>query len=251
MLGDCLVGRRPELTGPVKLGMGLLVPGFWQWRWGQESKAQALGGMSVSMLVVSILSWGTPLALLMFGSAFAVHLASLVDALSQRTFPGFARGVPVLSAGLLMGCGLYAPVWVLGESLAWPGAGEGAGGASYLVNRLAFRSDEPVRGDWVCYQGREGGTVGVGRVVARSGDEVEWRSDGLWVGQSRVEWLVPDKGRTESLALAVPTGFLVVAPLRSSEAEPNSAGLVMVDRQEVLGRAWAQSQPVWSRRLFF
>ncbi len=246
-----LVSRHPETTrNPVRFLLGLMVPGYWQARWGQRARSWALVGMSLSMLSVAALSWGSLLALVMFAGAFLVHLGSVADAVWQRTFPGFARGVPTLSAALLMGLMIYGPLWNLGRNLAWSSESLDARGASYLVNRLAFSANEPERGDWICYHNPVGSSTGVGRVVARAGDEVEWMADGLRVGQTRIDWIPPDDGRTENLALSVPPGYVVVAPLKGSEVEASSAGLVLVERRDVVGRAWAQSYPVWSRRLF-
>jgi hypothetical protein len=206
--------------------------------------------MTSSMLVMAAACWGSAVSVVMYAGAFVVHLVSVVDAIYQRAFPGFARGVPVSSTALLLAVGLYGPMWMVGSSVAWPGEGEGPESASYLVNRLAFRDRGPDSGDWVCYQDVEGRPVGVGRVVARSGAEVNLEADGLRVDRRRLDWSPRHDGRTGTLRLSVPEGFLMVAPLMGSEAEPSSAGLVLVASRSVIGRAWAQSYPVLSRRLF-
>ncbi|HEU5118774.1 MAG TPA: S26 family signal peptidase [Isosphaeraceae bacterium] len=246
-----LVRRHSDPTWcPVPFLLGLMIPGYWQAQWGQTTRSWALVGLAVSMFSVAVLSWGSLLALIMFAGAFLTHLGSVADAVWQRAFPGFARGVPTLSAALLMGLGVYGPLWSLGQNLAWSSGSLGPKGGSYLVNRLAFRTNEPERGDWICYHNPDADSMGVGRVVARAGDEVEWMADGLKIGQTLIDGIPHHDGRTQSLALSVPPGFVVVTPLKGSEIELSSAGLLLVEREAVVGRAWAQSYPLWSRRLF-
>lgn len=242
--------RSGEAGDAVGFALGLAVPGFWQVLWGQAARGWALGGMTVSMLLMAAATWGLRISAVMYSGAFVLHLVSVVDAIRQRAFPGFARGVPVCSTAFLLALGLYGPVWIAGSSVAWPGEGEGAEPASYLVNRLAFRDQGPDSGDWVCYQDQEDRPVVVGRVVARSGAEVQWLVDGLLVDHRRLDWAPHLDGRTGSLRLLVPEGFLMVAPLREREADPDSDGLVLVANRSVVGRAWAQAYPVRARRLF-
>lgn len=235
-------------TRVIDLAVGVLVPGYAPIRRGQGRRGRALGGMYVSMLAMAALGWGSPLAGLMVLGAFGVHLRAVSEALGEQAFPGFARGVPTFSVGILLVLGVYGPVLGLGRSVAWVGRGGGQGGSTYLVNRLAFEGEEPRVGDWVCY--RTGSDeVGVGRVVARAGQEVQWLAEGLRVDQSPLEWMPENDGRTESLALGVPAGMLVVSPLRDSVAGASSPGLVLVESEDVIGRAWARAYPIWSRRL--
>lgn len=233
-------------------GLGALIPGYPQWRWRQRERALALSGTFASALAVGLFAWGTPLGLASLGLAFASHVASAVDAIRQAAFPGFARGVPALSASFGLGLGCYAPALALAAVVAWPGPRHGAPGESYLVDRLAYREVSPAPGEWVHHRRPDGSGFDLARVVAGPGERVEWSDGRLRVGDRELGWLPEARaGSPLELAIEVPPGHLLVAPARGSRRTGASSGLMLLPERCVNGRAWAQLYPLWSRRFLF
>jgi hypothetical protein len=224
------------------------VPGLAQWRRGQPERASAFAGAFASALAVAALGWGTPLGLAMLALAFAAHVLSAADAVRQDAFPGFARGVPTLSAALALALAGYAPALWLASALAWPAPRGDGSGERYLVDRWAFLPEAPRVGDRVYFRapGSERGQVG--GVVAGPGQEVEWREGRLWVDGRVQPWSRPLAARApREMVLTVPGDALLLAV--PPEASAPSCGLLLVPREQVVGRAWARFYPVWSRRL--
>lgn len=236
-----------------RAGLRILIPGYPQWCWRQPERASVLFGTFASALGVGLFGWGTATGGLMLGIAFAVHAASAADVIRQGSFPGFGRWVPAVSATAGLGLGCYAPALALGSVLAWPSARLDAPREQFLVNRWAYRPGaEPRPGDWVWYARPRGPGFGIGRLVAGPGAAVEWSGGRLAVGGQPLGWLPRTAGPApEALVLTVPDGRLLVAPLGPEPDEVTSCGLVLIGRDQVVGRAWAQLYPVWSRRLLF
>ena len=135
--------------------------------------------------------------------------------------------------------------------LAWPVGPSGADHERYAVNRCAFRSSDPQPGDWAWYRSADGRGFGLGRVVGRPGNSVEWSSEGVRVDGQPLSWRpeAPD-GEPIDLSMTVPEGRLLVAPmLGASSPSAPSCGLLLVARDDVIGRPWARLYPVWTRRL--
>jgi hypothetical protein len=231
-------------------GWWILVPGFPQWWWRQRERALVLFGSYATALGVGLFAWGTWWGGLILALAVATHVVSAADAIRQGAFPGFGRWVPLVAAGFGVGLGGYGPALALAAGMAWP-VGDGPDG--YLVNRWAFRRAEPRAGAWIGLAEAEGRTPWIGRVVATSGQAVEWAGGQLRVAGEIQVWDPPRSARHPAeMTLEVPRDHLLVA--REAKAEPGVAeapagGLVLVPRRQVLGRAWCRLYPVWSRRL--
>lgn len=249
MVGGPVAGGRA--TG--RSGLRVLVPGYPQWRRGDRERALVLGGTFASALAVGLFAWGTPTGLTLLAVAFFCHVGSATDAIRAGAFPGFARGVPMLSTSIGLGLGCYGPLLALAAALAWPGGiGQGSSSERYLVNRWAYQTTKPRAGDWVYFRSPRGRGFGIARVVAGPGQMVEWNQDQIRVGGLALGWLPRAAGRApRDLALTVPTGQLLVAPPRESRDEVSSCGLLLLPEASVIGQAWAQIVPIWSRRLLF
>ncbi len=233
--------RSPDVAAGAP-GVGLLVPGFFQWRRGQVERALSLGLGIAAAVAVGVFAWGTPLGLAMWAGAYALHASSAADALRQAAFPAFARGVPVASAAFALGLAGYGPLLATAWALAWPAPAGGGSGERFLIDRWAYRAAGPSVGDWVGYRSGTGAKVTVARVVAGGGQEVHWQGRRLRIDGLAPAW-VPGGLPESELALRVPEAHLLVAP------EQGPGGLVLVADQQVVGRAWARYYPIRARRL--
>ncbi len=233
-------------------GFRVLIPGYPQWLWRQSERGAILGGTYLAAMAVGLFAWGSPLGLAMLGLGFFTHVASASDAIRQGAFPGFGRWVPTVSATAGLGLGCYGPAAAMGVLLAWPGGPLGADHERYAVNRCAFRSSDPQSGDWVWYRTPDGQGFGLGRLVGRSGQSVEWSSEGVRVDHQPLSWRpdAPD-GEPLDLSMTVPDGQLLVSPMPAAPGTKTSCGLLLVARDGVVGRPWAQLYPVWTRRILF
>jgi hypothetical protein len=129
--------------------------------------------------------------------------------------------------------------------MAWPGSRPGLPREGFLVNRWAFADAVPQAGDWIWYEGPGGG---VGRLWARSGQEVEWIDGRMRIAGEPVDWRPPTLWQpVRHLILKVPEGHILVEPLDGNRE--GGAGWILVEASHVQGRAWAQHSPVWARRL--
>jgi hypothetical protein len=181
-------------------GLRILVPGLSQWSWRQRGRAWVFLGSYLSALVVGLFAWGTPAGPAMLAVAFVAHVASAADVVRQGAFPGFGRWVPVVSASTGLGLG-YAPLLGSLWMVAWPGERAGQTGEGYLVNLWAYRRALPEPGHWVWYELPDRAERRLGRVLARSGQEVEWfegtlRVDGRALDAPRSVVAPMDPGRT-------------------------------------------------------
>jgi hypothetical protein len=229
-----------------------LIPGYPQWRWRQRERSLALAGTFAASLAVAVFAWGTPIGSLMIACAFAAHVASASDAIRQGAFPGFARGVPSLSASLGLGLSCYVPGLALATVLAWPGERGGEPAERYLVNRWAYEGAEPQSGEWLYHEGSGGQGFGIGRVVAGPGQEVRWSGSRLLVGEKDLGWIPAGaEVRPKELSMTVPEGHLLVAPSPATGQPAPNCGLMLIPRERVVGRAWARIYPVWSRQILF
>lgn len=242
-----LVAAEEGTWGPPT-GLRILVPGLPQWSWRQRGRAGVLFGSYVSAVSVGLFSWGTPAGLAMLAFAFLTHVVATADVVRQRAFPGFGRWVPMISASAGLGLG-YAPFLGSLLMIAWPGERAEAPSEGYLINLWAYRHADPESGHWVWYRHRDESRRSVGRVLARSGQEAEWREGRLQVDGQQVE--VPLAVRASDpawthLVLRVPAGSVLVAPLEADGSDAD--GPVLVDSAKVWGRVWARYSPVWDRR---
>ena len=233
-------------------GLRVLIPGYSQWWWGQRERGLILFGWFTAALATSSFLWGTftGFALLLF--AYFTHAASTSDALAQEAFPprnGIARGLGV-SLGLAFG--VYLPLLFWLTLVAWPSLSEGSNADGYLVNCRAFHQSEPQRDDWVCFRSTPRGDARVGRVVAVDGQEVDWSIDTLRVNGRRVDDLhTPFRGSgiPRQMSYRMPAGHVLVN-IRDRPVDGNRGeGLVIVARDQIVGRAWARIYPIRERQL--
>jgi hypothetical protein len=207
-----------------------------------------LFGSYGSAAVSAAFTWGTPMGLGLLLFAFGVHVVSTVDALRQSAFPTMGKWAPWLTAALWLGCGVYAPLLATASVVAWPGVRGGLTPEGYLVNCWAYCVREPGRGDWVWFHSSPWGDPRLGRVVAESGQDVEWAENRLLVDGGAVDLPAPSRSSWPPRAVSykVPEGHVLINPEGDQRA---TEGLVIVDRGQVVGRAWARYYPVLERRL--
>lgn len=245
---------------PVSAGLRVLIPGAPQWHWGQRERGAALFGSCLGALAVGAFAWGTPLGLAVLAFGAGAHVVSVVDAWRQAAFPALGKWAPWLTATSWVVGGVYGPAVAAAALVAWPGLRPGSAPEGYLVNCRAYLTAEPRPGDWVWFRPAPWADPRLGRVVAASGQEVEWSSNRL-----RVDGSEPVRGRdgrpvydgaparppgsAQVVSYRVPVRHVLVNPSPADgKARPGSEGLVIVGRGQVLGRAWAQYYPVFERR---
>jgi hypothetical protein len=244
--------RAGEPRGPFArpAGFRILIPGYPQWVWAQRERAAVFFGTYSTAMAIGLFAWGSRTGLIMIVVGFLAHVASAADVIRQGAFPGFGRFVPTASASFGLGLGCYIPALALASVLAWPDRPLGSDEDRYAVNRWAFRGAEPQPGDWVWYRLPEARGFGLGRLVAGSGRSVEWSIETLRVDGQPLSWSPTAPGGPPlDLAMTVPDGQILVAPMEGLPLATSSSGLMLVPREGVIGRPWARLYPVWTRRL--
>ncbi len=250
--GRGVIGSDPRGSERPRGGLRVLVPGYPQWWWGQRERGLILFGSFAAALAVGLFLWGTVTGAVLLIFAYMTHAVSTSDALTQESFPprrGTIRGIGV-SCGLAIG--IYFPLLTWLTLVAWPGMRHGPNEDGYLVNCSAYRKSEPRHDEWVCYRATPRGEPRVGRVVAVDGQEVEWAIDTLRVNGLRVDGLLaPFRGTRLPLRLSyrMPEGHMLINNRdRPTDGSPDE-GLVIVSRDQILGRAWARIYPIRERQL--
>ena len=169
-----LIDRRPY-ESPV--GLMMMVPGWPQFAWGQRQRAWVLVGSFAVAMIVGLWTWGTWLGWGFFAFAFITQVTSVTDVLRQGSFPIYPSrtapdfriqhpGTVVLSSHYLRSprdrqarfragwCWEWLPCQLLG---------------------LSWRCVRPHEGQWIWMELPPPlGEQWAGRVVAVSGQEVEW-----------------------------------------------------------------------------
>jgi hypothetical protein len=236
---------------PVPVGPRLLIPGFPQWSWHQRERGLVLFGSYVAALGVGIFAWGTTLGLGLLFFAFATHAFSAADAIRQYAFPGFGRLVPALTTSAGLGAFCYAPALAFASVYAWPIALDERPREGYFVNRWAYRVDPPAPGETVWLRPTRGVRPKVARIVAGPGQRVEWLGEQFRVDDQIVEEApFGIAGSPSGLQMTIPEGHVLVTfGADPSRAKGVPGGWEIVSRDDVRGRAWARSYPIWDRRL--
>ena len=235
----------------VAAGWRVLVPGLPQWSWRQRERALVLFGSFAMALGVGVFGWGTRTSLALLAFAFATHVVATVDVVRQSAFPGFGRWMPLASATGGLAAGVYGPALWLATLLAWPGMPAGTPADGYLVNCWAYRARVPGRGDWVWLRTAPWTAPRIGRVVAGPGTELEWSPEALRVAGETLASPAPLHSARPPAALAytVPAGHVLVDPNAGARLGESAGHLVLVPRDQILGRAWARYYPIRERRL--
>lgn len=247
-------GTSREGRGPHQdrtWGWRLLVPGWAQWSWRQPERAAFFFGSYAAAVGVALFAWGTTAGWVILAAAFGMHVAATADAIGQWAFPGFGRLVPLASAGAGLGLGCYAPAVALASALAWPCQPATTPGEGFLINRWAYHDRRPGPGDWIWYDLPEGGGRGIGRLMAEEGHTIEWIDGGMKLNGISQDWRpsVHHHASPSEVGFVVPAEQVLVAPLGTGSHESTVLGLILVDRHQIRGRAWARHSPVWNRML--
>jgi hypothetical protein len=244
---QALNDRRPS-TGLLPR---VLVPGLAQMYWGQRDRGMIFLISFVSSLATSLFCWGDRLGWVFLGFVFFTHLTASLDVLRQRSFPVFPQ--MLASAATIGGVGLtvYLPLGSLLSLYAAPARSDGPGGVGYLVNRLAYRANEPSPGQWIWLRPTPSSSPRAGRVLAVGGDEVEWTGRRWRVGGKE---LSPNQAGDfpfypTSCRFRVPDHHLLIGPEPDAGNLLPSQPLLIVGTDQIVGRAWARYYPFWDRCL--
>jgi hypothetical protein len=230
--------------------LGLIVPGFAQIAWGQGHRGSVFLLSFMSALCTSLFSWGSMLGWGFFGLALVTHLVSSLDALHQRSFPVFPRGTALAATSVATVLFIYLPVAALLELYAFPAQSDQSTSAGYLVNRLAYEAAEPSTGDWIWLRLSPTGSPRAGVVVAVAGQEVEWTGRGWKVdGHDIVLQAGSFPYYPKGWRFQVPDRHVLIGPELDAAKIEQMAPLVIVSRDQIVGRAWARYYPFWDRCL--
>ncbi len=248
---DALRNSVPDLL-LAPAGWRVLVPGLPHHLWGQYDQAIVFFVFHFTAMSIGLFFWGTWLSLLMIAFAFAAHAVSAADAIKRTAFPKFAPMVPALTAALGLGAVCYAPIIILGSMFAWPVYDEHGPHEGYWVNRWAYRgTGGPKHGETIWLRSSQRLRPRLARVLANEGQRVRWSANQLEVDNRPTPLsLLRLSGYMHALDLIVPDRHVMVSFHNDlAEPHPDEASWGIVAHDEIHGRAWAQSYPVWSRQL--
>jgi hypothetical protein len=243
-----LIARHP-FESPT--GLRILVPGWPHFRWGQHQRGRALGGMFALLCIVGLWTWGTRMSLGFVALAFVTQVASATLVLRESSFPSHSSGMSSFFVSVALALFFYVPIFLLLTLIAWPGFEPDGNGIGFLVNRCAYRSATPRTGHWVWMRGPSMGHPRAARVVAVSGQEVEWTGR-EWTVDGRVHSLhnpIRLPAWPQTCRFTVPADQVLVEPQDDGVSSPPVGTVVLVSRNRIIGRAWAQFYPIWERRL--
>lgn len=232
-------------------GPRLLVPGWPQFAWGQRERGFVLLASFLVGIGAAIMAWGTWLAWCFFTFAFVAHVTSASDAIRQGSFPVYSRRA-ALPVAAVLGATIYLPILLGLAVTAWPGAAQDRTRNVYLVNRWAYRGAAPRKGHWVWLRVPPTGHLHAARVVAVAGQEVEWNGHEWRIDGRRSRHVAPARSLAwpQICRFRVPPHQVLIEPEQEDEESTAATGsLVLVDQDQIIGRAWAQYYPVWDRRL--
>jgi hypothetical protein len=233
------------------LGARVLIPGLAQRSWGQDARGLVFLGSFVSALATGLVFWGDPVGWGFLGFAVSAHLASTFDVLRQRSFPVFPRCLAAVATAGGMGLAVYCPLMAALAIYAFPAQADGPSRIGYLVNRLAYRQADPLPGHIVCFRPSPDAPPRAGRVLAVAGQEVRWdarrwRVDGKEIPDPDAGSLLSYPDRWE---FHVPEHHLLIG-LEPDAARSGAHGpLLLVSREQVVGRVWARCSPFWDRSI--
>ena len=235
-------------------GWRVLVPGLPHWHWQQHDQALVFFLFHLGAMSLGLFLWGTWLSLLMIGFAFVAHAVSAADAIKQAAFPKFGPMVPLWAALLGLGAVCYAPLMGLGSMFAWPVVANSRTKEAYWVNRWAYRGElGPQHGETIWLQGSQWAYPRLARVLAGQGQRVRWSSNRLQIDDRPASTgSFRPNGISHALELTVPDEHVLVSFVDDlNELIGDVSSWEIVAHEEVHGRAWAQSYPVWDRQLLW
>ena len=233
-------------------GWRVLVPGLPHYSWGQHDQAVVFFLFHLTAMAIGLFFWGTWLSLLMIGFAFVAHAVSAADAIKRAAFPQFGPMVPALTASLGLGAVCYAPIMILGSMFAWPVDADRGPHQGYWVNRWAYRgAGGPKHGETIWLRASHRFRPRLARVLATEGQRVRWSANQLEVDNRPTPLGLLQLGDyAHALDLIIPDRHVLVS-FHDNLAEPQerAANWEIVANDEIHGRAWARSYPVWDRKL--
>lgn len=241
------LGESP--VGP-STGLGTLVPGLLQRRWGQ---GQRLGVLRLVCVRARdrILELGDKPGLGLPALAFFTHVSSVTDVLRQWSFPVYPAKRSLVLVSLSLGLILYLPVITALSILAWPGFEPASTGVGFLVDRHAYREKGPSQGQWVWVHPSASEEAKAARVVAVSGEEVEWTGHNWKVDGKDCDLLATGRFKSwpQACRFKIPPNHILVEPRDDGVSDLAIGPVVLVPPERIIGRAWVQYYPVWDRRL--
>ena len=245
---DWFPGRR-RVGSPV--GLRTLVPGLPQHLSGQRQRGWVFFGSFASALTIAFWTWGTPQGLGFLALAFLTHVGSVTDVLRQWSFPVYPAKRALVLVTLSLGLILYLPVVTVLSVLAWPGFEPAAAGIGFLVDRHAYRAQGPSQGQWVWVHPSASQEPRAARVVAISGEEVEWTGRNWMVDGKNCDLVSPSRFKSwpQPCRFKIPPNQILVEPRDDGNSDVAIGPVVLIPPERIIGRAWAQFYPVWDRRL--
>jgi hypothetical protein len=205
----------------------------------------------LAALATAFFFWGTWMGWGFLGLAMLWQLLSALDVLRQRAFPVFPGRIALSAAVLSMGLAIYLPLITILWLFAWPARAEHISEAGYLVDRLAYQKRGPAPGQWIWVRRTPSHTPCSGQVVAVGGQEVEctgrrWRVDGREV---ELPYPGPATDYPDGWHFRVPDDHVLVGPATLGPKSEIPSALMIVSRDQIVGRAWARYYPLWDRCL--
>jgi hypothetical protein len=244
-----VAGRRP-FESPF--GLKMVVPGWPQFSWGQHQRGGVLVGSFAVALAVGLWTWGTWLGWGFLAFAFVTQVTSVTDVLRQGSFPIYPNRTALVFVSSGLALLLYFPSLCVLWVIARPGFEADSPGSGFLVNCWAYHGDaRPREGQWIWMQLPPQGEQRAGRVVAVSGQEVEWngarwRVDGH---ECRLHSYRHMGAWPQTCHFKVPCDQILVEPDEEDVPTPKLGPLVLVSPDRIIGRVWAHFYPVWDRHL--
>jgi hypothetical protein len=231
----------------------MLIPGWPQFSWGQRERGWVLLGSFVVAVGVGFLTWGSWVGWGCFGFAFLTHVTSTTDAIRQGSFPVYPRRTAVSMVTGAFATLVYLPGLSALYATACPSFTPDHAANGYLVNCWAYRGAgaRPERGHCVWLRMPSHGQLRAARVIAVSGQEVEWTGHQWRVDGQEQPLHSPLRmtAWTQVCHFKVPDDQILVEPEDEGTSPTASSSLLLVSQDRVVGRAWAQYYPVWDRRL--
>jgi hypothetical protein len=225
--GPDAVGRRAGATGRERL------------------RALGLHASAIVAVGLSLLSWGRSLAWIMIAYAFFIHISAAAGAIARRPFLGFNSRLLRSSLATFLIALVYAPILLAGAILAWPALDKRDGSAIFLVNRHAFHGRVPVPGEMLWIESKAPGSSNLARAVAVEGQEVSWSPGRLSVDGTKA---VLHANMTGKGRFRVPSNLLLVT-YESVGGGGTGGEPVLIEAGQVIGKAWARSDPIGILRL--
>ena len=140
--------------------------------------ASAAGFWSDSFVValaVGLWTWGTWWGWGFFAFAFITQVTSATDVLRQGSFPIYPSRTALFFVSSALALVFYLPTLFVLSEIARPGFEPDGTGSGFLVNCWAYHGDsKPHEGQWIWMKLPPLGEQRAGRVIAVSGQEVEW-----------------------------------------------------------------------------